>query len=199
MRNDPINPDPSPEQFAAFLDDELDAADRSRVESWLATHPDAAGEIDGQRRVARLWADHPPPEPGPDVWTATLSRIGARLPAPRPRRLPRTLWLGAAAAALLAVLVGARLFHGVPPKIEKVEPLPVIEPGDVVVISMDARDAGGLVVAAPPIPQAILPAGQDDVSVMSLESGPRDDGRVPQIGEGDVPMIVAPLALAGGR
>lgn len=64
---------------------------------------------------------------------------------------------------------------------------------------MDARDAGELVVAAPPVLQAILPAGQDDVLVMSLESGPRDDGRVPQIGEGDVPMIVAPLALAGGR
>ena len=101
---------------------------------------------------------------------------------------------------LLAALLAARLFHGAaPPVVEKIDPLPVIGPGDVVVISMDARDAGGLVVAAPPVPQPILPAGQDDVSVMSMDAYPMDDGRVPQIGEGNVPMIVAPLiARAGG-
>ena len=208
MRNDRTNPDPSPEQLAAFLDGELDAADRARVETWLTTHPNAAAEIDGQRRVARLWADNPPPEPGPAAWATALAGVRARLPVPRPRRLPRTLWLGAGAAAvLLAALIGARLSALVPKllfgneggaarsqtgvwergsKSEKSNPRPVVTPGDVVV-------------AAPPIQQAILPAGQDDVSIMSMESYPGDDGRVPQIGEGDVPMIVAPLARAGGR
>ena len=71
------------------------------------------------------------------------------------------------------------------------DPLPVVEPGDVAIISMDARDAAGLVVAAPPVQEPILLASQDDVSFMNLESY-RDDGPAPLIGEGEVPMIVAP-------
>ncbi len=188
MRNDRTNPDPSPQQLAAFLDGELDAADRARIGTWLTAHPDAAAEIDGQRRFARLWAENPPPEPGPAAWATALAGVRARLPAPRRRRLPYTLWLGSAAAAVfLAALIGVPLFHGdAAPKSEKSDPLPVVTPG-------------AMVVAAPPIQQAILPAGQDDVSIMSMESYPGDDGQVPQIGEGDVPMIVAPLARAGGR
>ena len=204
MRNDPTNPDPSPEQLAAFLDGELDPAARSRVEAWLSVHPDAAAEIDGQHRLARLWRDNPPPEPGPGAWAATLARVEARLPVPvqRPRRLPRALWLcaGAAAAVLAAVLVGRAFLPGTLPKVEKVDPLPVVEPGDVTIISMDARDAGALVVAVPPIQQPLLVAGQDDVSVMDMEPYWKDDGQVPQIGEGEVPMITAPLiSRVGGR
>jgi hypothetical protein len=201
MRNDPTNPDVTPEQLAAYLDGELGGAERSRVEAWLTTCPDATGEIDGQRRVARLWADNPPPDPSQAAWSATLARVRARLPVARPRGLRRSLWFGAAAAAaLVAALLGTHLFQGgAAPKVEKVEPFPVVGPGDVTIISMDGRDAGRLVVAAPPVAQPILAVGQDDVSVMSMEPDPRDDGRVPLIGEGDVPMIVAPLARAGGR
>ncbi len=98
------------------------------------------------------------------------------------------------------MLLLSRFFHGpaAPAVAVKSDPLLVIQPGDVEIISMDARDAGGLVVARPPVTLPILLARQDDVSFMNLESYQSDDGLVPQIGEGDVPMIVAPL-LARGR
>jgi len=212
MRNDPHLPEPTPERrggvtpplLAAFLDGELDAAERSRVEAWLADRPAAAAEIGGQRRVARLWGETPPPEPGPDAWAAVLANVEARLPIAgrRPRRRPWLPWVGAAAAAaVIAAVLLSPFFHGgaAPTIAERTDPLPVIQLGDVVIVSMDARDAGGLVVARPPVQQPILLARQDDVSFMSMESYPRDDGLVPQIGEGEVPMIVAPLARAGGR
>ena len=184
MRNDPTNTDPSPEQLAAFLDGELDPAARPQVEAWLSANPDAAAEIDGQRRLARLWADNRPPEPAPAAWDATLGRIEARLPRPtahRPRRLLWPLWLGAGAAAVVAAVLLTRPFWpGQPPKAPKVDPIAVVAPD------------------GPPAEPPILLAGQDDVSVMSMEPSAQDDGMVPLIGEGDVPMIVAPsLARAG--
>lgn len=200
MRHDRANPDPSPEQLAAFLDGELDPAIAARVEAWLADNAAAAEEMDGQRRVLRLWQANPPPEPGPAVWTAVLSRIEANLPVARrrPRKWPRVLSFGAvAAAAVLAAVFLTRLFQGGSPK-DADAPLPVIAPGDVTIISMDARDASGLVVAAPPVQEPIVLAGQDDVSVVDVKSY-RDDGPVPHIGEGEVPMIVAASMTPVGR
>src|SRR5205823_2431220 len=46
---------PSPGQLAAYVDGELDAAACRRVEAWLAAHPEAAAEIEAQRRLADLW------------------------------------------------------------------------------------------------------------------------------------------------
>ena len=200
MRHNSINPDPSPERLAAFLDGELDPATAARVEAWLADNAEAAEELDGQRRVLRLWRANPPPEPGPAAWTAVLSRIEARRPAARrrPRKWPIALGLGAsAAAAVFAAVFLTRLFQGAPPN-DADAPLPVVAPGDVTIISMDARDAAGLVVAAPPVPEPIVLAGQDDVSVMDVKSY-RDDGPVPHIGEGEVPMIVAASMGPEGR
>ena len=65
----------------------------------------------------------------------------------------------------------------------------MVGPGDVTIVSIDGRDAAGLVGEAPPVPEILL-ASQDDVSVMSVQSY-RDDDPAPYIGEGDVPMIVA--------
>jgi hypothetical protein len=185
MRNDPLHPDPSPEQLAAFLDGEVDPAGRARVEAWLATHPDAAGEMEGQRRLLRVWADNPPPEPDAAKWAAARGRIEARLsrPAGRRRRLPLWLGLGAAAALAAAALLTRFLLPGAPPTNQKTGPATIVKP----------RDAG------PPQPDLpILLASQDDVSVMSMEPYADDDGRVPQIGEGDVPMIVAPSLARPG-
>jgi anti-sigma factor RsiW len=178
MRNDPTNPDPSPEQLAAFFDGELDPAARTRVEAWLAGRPDAAAEIDGQRRAVRLWNDNPPPEPGPDDWAATLAGIQARLPARsrRPRALPRTLWLcaGLAAAVLVAALLTRLFMPAAPRPVDKHDPPVAKGPPDA------------------PAQEPILLVGQNDVSIINMEPFWRDDGQVPHIGEGDVPMIVAP-------
>ena len=197
MRNDPSNPDLSPDQLAAFLDGELDAAAAARVEAWLADDPAAAAELDGQRRVLRLWHANPPPEPAEDAWTAVLARVAAKAPG-RARKWPRTLALsaGLAAAVLAAVFLPRWLPTGVAPDGDNA-PLPVIAPGDVTIISMDDRDTGGLVVAAPPVREILL-ASQDDVSVMNVQSY-RDDDPAPLIGEGEVPMIVAAPAADAGR
>ncbi len=107
-------------------------------------------------------------------------------------------WLsgaGLAAAVLAAVFLPRWLPTGDGPHGD--DPLPVIAPGDVTIISMDDRDAAGLVVAAPPVREILL-ASQDDVSVMNVQSY-RDDDPAPLIGEGEVPMIVAPPAARAGR
>ena len=79
MNRDEIHPDsgPSPEQFAAFLDGELAAAVRTRVEAWLSQHPADAEEIDGQRKLMRLWQASVPPEPSSTAWAAAFDRVEA--------------------------------------------------------------------------------------------------------------------------
>jgi anti-sigma factor RsiW len=178
MNLEEINPDsePSPEQFAAFLDGELEAGARVRVETWLANHPADAEEIEGQRRVIRLWQADVPAEPSPDAWAAAFNRIEAKLRpvSRRPRVLRRTLWAsaGLAAAMLIAVLL-TRQF----------QPAAVTTRPTAPEVSIETDQ------------EPILLASQDDVSVVNVESYWQDDGRVPSIGEGDVSMIVAaPLA-----
>jgi anti-sigma factor RsiW len=174
MNHDGIHPDagPSPEQFAAFLDGELGAGARARVEVWLANHPSAAEEIEGQRQVMRVWQASAPAEPSPTAWAAAFDRIEARLRpvSHRPRAIRRTLWLsaGLAAAVFVAVLLG-RQFQ---PRAATTRPASIV-PGE-------ASDQ-----------EPILLASQDDVSVVNVEPYSQDDGRVPSIGEGDVSMIVA--------
>lgn len=178
MNRDELHPDsgPSPEQFAAFLDGELEAGARVRVETWLANHPADAEEIEGQRRVIRLWQANVPAEPSPDAWTAAFDRIEAQLRpvSRRPRAIRRTLWASAGLAA--AVLIAVLLTRQFQPSAVTTRPI-----------------ASG--VSTETDQEPILLASQDDVSVVNVESYWQDDGRVPSIGEGDVSMIVAaPLA-----
>jgi len=185
MNREEFYPDtgPSPEQFAAFLDGELEAGARVRVETWLANHPVDAEEIEGQRRVLRLWQANIPPEPAPAAWATVFDRIEAKLRpvSHRPHALRRTLWLGAGLAA--AVLTAVLLTRQFQPGHATTRP-PVI-----------ASKSGSLINTEAPDQEPILLASQDDVSVVSVESYWQDDGRVPSIGEGDVSMIVAaPLA-----
>jgi hypothetical protein len=185
MSHDGIPPDagPSPEQFAAFLDGELDAGARARVEVWLTNHPSAAEEIEGQRQVMRIWQASVPTEPSPAAWSAAFHRIEAKLRpvSHRPRAMRRTLWLsaGLAAAVFVAVLLARQFQPGPTPT----RP-PLIASGGVSVIGTETPDQ-----------EPILLASQDDVSIVNVEPYSQADGRVPSIGEGDVSMIVAaPLA-----
>ena len=176
MNHEGFHPDsgPSPEQFAAYLDGELDSAARTRVEAWLARNPSAAAEIDGQRQVMRLWQANAPADPNPAAWAAAFDRIEARLRPPSPRRcaLRRTLWssAGLAAAVLVAVLL-SRQFQSGPANTTA---------GPVIASGVESSDK-----------EPILLASQDDVSVVNVEPYSQGDGRVPSIGEGDVSMIVA--------
>ena len=79
-------PVPSPGQLAAYVDGELDAAGCRQVEIWLAAHPEAAAEVEGCRRLARLWQSAAPPEPAPAAWAAAWGRVEAALPMRAPAR-----------------------------------------------------------------------------------------------------------------
>src|SRR5947209_6423984 len=86
---------PTPEEVAAFVDGELDAAAGARVEAWLGQDPERAAEADAWRRLACLWGETAPPDPGPAAWDRTRERIEADLPArvpARPRASRRPVW-----------------------------------------------------------------------------------------------------------
>ncbi len=78
MRNDATQPDPSPEQLAAFVDGELDPAAAAHVGAWVAYDPAAAAVLDGQPPRAPSLAGQPAARAGP-------GRLDGRAGASRPR------------------------------------------------------------------------------------------------------------------
>jgi hypothetical protein len=79
-------PAPTPEQLAAYADGELDGRPeweplRRRIEAWLARHPEAADDLEAQRRLRRLCRATTPPEPSEAAWSHVLARL---------QQLPRT-------------------------------------------------------------------------------------------------------------
>jgi anti-sigma factor RsiW len=99
---------PSPqEELVAYLDGELDAADRKRVEARLAEDPELRAALEQHQAISAALAS-----PGAEAGLTpeqTLARVQDRL---RRERAPvsRTRWIIAAAAAIIfAVLISARL------------------------------------------------------------------------------------------
>ncbi len=97
-----------------YLDDDLDAARRARLESLLAADPALAAEAERLRRTrARLQAANTPltnAAPPADAWR----RLRARLePTPAPPRPVRAWWLaGAGATAAAGLVIGALWLPG---------------------------------------------------------------------------------------
>jgi hypothetical protein len=197
--NDPAAP--RPEQLAAFADGELDGADKTRVEEWLAGHPEAAAEVEGQRRLDQLWRLTYPPAPCESRWEAALAHVEARLeagPSPAFRLVERTAprrtravalaALALTAAALVLLCFGLDWLPG--------EPFPVTSPDDVDIISMEGNDNGALVVGEPPVPGPLVLAAPGEVTVERVEADA--DGVVPRVlaepDRQDPPMMIAPLA-----
>src|SRR3954463_1573502 len=112
MRQDWNDPDrgATPEQVAAFVDGELDPGNSARVEAWLTDHPEMAAEAEAWRRLARVWAETAPPDPGPAAWATTRARIEAALPARAPNRLRvshRPVWANLGPMAALGLMAAA--------------------------------------------------------------------------------------------
>jgi hypothetical protein len=179
---------PSPGQLAAYVDGELDAAACRQVEAWLATHPEAAAEVEAQRRLADLWRATAPPEPSAAAWAALGERIAAGVSAPtRPpvgRRLIRLgLWGSAAAGLLLAWLTFRPPPHEAVPDVTgstaAVEPYRVVDPEDVEIISIAAADHGALIVGDPPLREPLVMVAAGDVEVQSVD--PAAEGMVPYV------------------
>ena len=103
-------PGPTPEEeLVAYLDGELDAHDVERIEALLAESPELRAALEQHKAIARAITT-PRAEYGEDA-ERTLAQIRQRLD--RSRRTIFAGFLAAAAALILAVLIGARLITGV--------------------------------------------------------------------------------------
>lgn len=163
--------DPDLVLLAGFADGELDAVARDRVEARLASSPDAAAEVEAQRRMTRLCQATPPPEPSEAAWAGVQARILAetRRKAPALRRGPGGWgrWLaGLSASAVAAGLVFA-LVHGFRPEIptDGGEAMPVVAHHEVEIISIDDADTVALVVGEPPVRGPIVLASAGEVTL----------------------------------
>ncbi len=220
MKWNRTDPEPDPEQLAAWADGQLERADAERVEAWLARHADA----DEPGRVVRLFRDHAPPEPCAAAWQSALGNIAHRAMKPaaaaetmpyspsRPRWRPRVLLALATAAAILGgVLLARSLWPRRPepsngPQIAKVnpvsheqpaslseetgEPFPVATLGEVEIISVSAEDADRVLMGQPLLGTFEVVAPAD-VQIVKMEPHP-DDGSMPSFRRGqEVPMILA--------
>lgn len=202
---------PTPEQLAAYVDGELEAAGRRQVEQWLAGQAEAAADVEAQRRLLALWRKLPLREPAEADWAATLGRIQAACVTPtRPAVRQRLAWIGVALTALAATLALA-LFRDSPRRpgtrvqpqlvvVPAVERLPVATATEVEIISMDAADAALLVIGEPPVNEPLVLAAPGEIKLDKME--PDEDGMVPHFADSqgpDAPMIVVPATPRGGR
>jgi hypothetical protein len=197
-RNNPEH-GPTPERLAAYADGELHPADAEATEAWLREHPDAAAEVQSLRQLAGLLQEHAAVEPGPAAWDQTLKGIEDRLAAPKPApqrgSVTLRLVLGLAAACLVGLLIARALWPtadkpGPIPVEPEEEPYAVATSDEIVIVSMDPRNAWNLVVGRPPIPGELEWANIDDVTLVDFK--PNDDGQVPMMHTGGA--VPDPLA-----
>jgi anti-sigma factor RsiW len=204
-RNNPAKP-PTPEELLAFADGELPAAEADAMEAWLRAHPDAADTVQALRRPTGLCHEHAAPEPAPATWDRTFQGIEVRLagsnPVPRAPGGSQALRavLGLTAACLVGLLLTNAWRPSSPPPgpspVVDDEPYPVATAAEIVILSMDPRNLGNLVVGGSPI------AGDLDLAdfheVKMLDRKPNNDGQVPEMHQGgSVPMILPTNAWGG--
>ncbi len=182
MNPEPLHPEkgPTPEHLAAYADGELGPDAQARVEAWLLAHPQARAEVEAQRRLLRLWEAASPEPPGPDRWSAALSRIEEGLAHPGERRRPRRPWafrliagLVAAAATVAGVLV-ARPWLTTRPAPEAPPPV-VRKAAEALGVVLEPEDAGSepwAVVSASEVDVEITIQHDDDANAVVMVGGP---------------------------
>lgn len=119
------------ELLSAYLDDQLDAEDRARLEAQLAADPALRSELEMLRRTVALVRDLPP-QPIPRNFILPQATVSRLRPAPvtrRPRWLAPFLTAATTAVSLLfvAVLAGDLLFSGVGRMTQLAAPAPAAE------------------------------------------------------------------------
>jgi hypothetical protein len=197
---------PFPEILAAYVDGELDAAGRARVEAWLAQHPEAAAELEAQRewsrRNRRLWLSSAGPQPSDASWSRLFTRLQHALATPPARPIVHRWYSRGRAAAVMAtaaaVLLAVVLLRPTsPPDPSAGLPLEdawaVATDDDIDIVGIQDADTGFLVVGRPPLTGPIVLVSMNDVAI---EKAMEDtDGMKPQMPRpgASVPMIVAPL------
>jgi anti-sigma factor RsiW len=100
-----VNDRPAPDdRLSAYLDGELDPAERKAVESYLAASTEWRIEFDEVAWARDMLRSLPVQEAPPGFWDAALAPELTRARARRARRVPRIAGLGASAAAVAAVV-----------------------------------------------------------------------------------------------
>lgn len=198
-----------PELLAGYADGELDSAGRLRVEAWLAENPQAAAELDAQRRLGRrhnrLWANSAAPLPGEASWSMMALRVRSAIemapkPAAAPRQSPnsRRRLLMAAAAFAAAVLLAVAVFRpsgSGTPSDARDEALVIASDQDVEIMRILEVDVDRIVVGELPIHGMIVLASIDDIEGLKVVKD--TDGMMPMIqmqAGPNAPMIVVPMA-----
>ena len=103
-----MNARPAPDdRLSAYLDGELDAAERDTVEGYLAESSEWRAERDEVAFARDALRGLPVHEATPGFWEDVLSPDMAKARARRRSRLPRLLTAATAAAAVAAVVVAA--------------------------------------------------------------------------------------------
>ena len=105
-----MNENPAPdERLSAYLDGELDDADRQAIESYVQTLPEWRAELDEVAWARDALRSLPVHEAPPGFWEAALAPELTEARARRRRRGRRlgVAGLGAAAAAVAAVITAA--------------------------------------------------------------------------------------------
>jgi hypothetical protein len=172
--------------------------DRDNLEAWLTEHPEAKDDLADLSDLRALYQSVSPQAPEEAAWKVVLSRTHesiARVQSPR-ERSPRLRWAivsFTAAAALAAVLLTRSLWTTSVPEPMPLaeEPFPVVEPEDVIIIAMEARDVPALVVAEPPVRGDLEFARTEDIHVIRCERCPYSGRKARLEQEGEVPMFVA--------
>jgi len=149
-------------------------------------------------RLRELFQSVSGAEPEEATWSAVLRHVHDDLRTVKPyRRSPRPVWavVGLAAAAAVVGVLLARSWWVQTPSLRPTseEPFPVVEAGDVDILSIDARDVAGLVVGEPPVSGELIFASMDDVRVLKCECCPKSGNRA-KLKRGEVPMLVTTVA-----
>jgi hypothetical protein len=161
--------------------------------------------------LARLYRDHPPPEPAAQAWQSALSHVQARLDRPnRPRwHVPLVLGLvTAAAAALGGVLLARNLWPApavAPEEPDGIaqqgpdandEPFPVASLREVDILRVDPNDADRIVVGQP-VMGTMEFVTTEEIDLVQVDGCP-EDGTKPHLHRNaGGPMIIIARADAG--
>jgi hypothetical protein len=178
---------PEPALLAAYFDGELDGrADLEllrRLERWLEHHPEAREVLADYQRLAELWRDTRPVDPGAAAW----SNLQARMPPVLPRRPPYARW----AIALLSTAAGIALLVWIgtsPPPAPQaaIEPTPsgpppevfevfaVATAAEVIILRVEVADTQSLVVGELPLRGPLELLGPGEAAVTRVLPDTRD-------------------------
>jgi hypothetical protein len=189
----PANDDwsPAPEVLAAYFDGELAGRPdqepvRRRIADWLRHRPEARAILDDYRRLAELWRETSPPDPGTDAWHELRARIAEHRRSVAASWLPRRLVYAALSTAAAIALVAALyqlIAHPMPahPDLprptsasEDIEVFAVATAAEVVILRVEGADTQTLVVGELPLRGPLELAGPGEVVLTSVQPDERD-------------------------